>query len=184
MFEDRVAGKSQKYLASQTFTAGYPALDRKNRMGSIRLWLLVFICKFTESYFYLTLSFSDSMWVIVGMKIQGCEGQVLRECPLHGPDCNHADDHVYYGSGAVLFWTPFFGILFGTQFLVLRGHLRWGYRSGLRSSWREIYTQLPKRIYAKILATGDMEAKYKPKVCSIYVYTCVIFRCLYTNYRF
>lgn len=32
--------------------------------------------------------------------------------------------------------------------------------------WKDIYTRLPKRIYAKILATSDMEVKYKPKVCS------------------
>jgi hypothetical protein len=31
--------------------------------------------------------------------------------------------------------------------------------------WKDIYTQLPERIYAKLLATGDMEIKYKPEVC-------------------
>lgn len=30
--------------------------------------------------------------------------------------------------------------------------------------WKDIYTRLPKRIYAKLLATGEMEVKYKPKV--------------------
>jgi 1,3-beta-glucan synthase len=72
MFGDRVRGKSRKYLASQTFAASYPALDRWNRVGSVLLWLLVFGCKFTESYFYLTRSFSYPIQVMVGMKIQGC----------------------------------------------------------------------------------------------------------------
>ena len=30
--------------------------------------------------------------------------------------------------------------------------------------WKEIFTRLPKRIYAKLLATADMEVKYKPRV--------------------
>ena len=72
MFGDRVAGKSRKYLASQTFTASYPALPRQNRIGSIVLWLLVFGCKCVESYWFLTLSFRDPIRVMVGMKIQGC----------------------------------------------------------------------------------------------------------------
>jgi len=72
MFGDRVAGKSRKYLASQTFTASYPSLDKQNRIGSILLWILVFGCKFTESYFFLTMSFGKPIQVMVGMKIQGC----------------------------------------------------------------------------------------------------------------
>ncbi|KAF8531843.1 hypothetical protein JB92DRAFT_3288040 [Gautieria morchelliformis] len=39
---------------------------------SIMLWILIFGCKFTESYFFLTLSFCDPISVMVGMKIQGC----------------------------------------------------------------------------------------------------------------
>ncbi|KAF8532413.1 hypothetical protein JB92DRAFT_2568437, partial [Gautieria morchelliformis] len=39
---------------------------------SIMLWVLIFGCKFTESYFFLTPSFCDPIGVMVGMKIQGC----------------------------------------------------------------------------------------------------------------
>ena len=38
--------------------------------------------------------------------------------------------------------------------------------------WKDIYTRLPKRIYAKILATSDMEVKYKPKVREALLATC------------
>jgi 1,3-beta-glucan synthase len=51
MFGDRVAGKNRKYLASQTFTTSYPTLSLPARTASVCLWLLVFGCKFTESYF-------------------------------------------------------------------------------------------------------------------------------------
>ena len=60
MFGDRVSGKARKYLASQTFTAAYPALGSKARAASVALWVLIFACKFTESYFFLTLSFVRS----------------------------------------------------------------------------------------------------------------------------
>lgn len=70
MFGDRVAGKARKYLANQTFTASYPRLTRGERAMSFTLWLLVFGCKFTESYFFLTLSFENPIRVMVsGPKI-------------------------------------------------------------------------------------------------------------------
>lgn len=72
IFGDRVRGKSRKYLTSQTFTASYPTLDKSKRAGSIALWFLVFACRFVESYFYLTPSFSYPIQVIVSMKIQRC----------------------------------------------------------------------------------------------------------------
>jgi len=34
MFRDRVAGKSRKYLASQTFTASYPSMTMKQQLSS------------------------------------------------------------------------------------------------------------------------------------------------------
>ena len=77
MFDDRVRGESRKYLASQTFTANYPPLDKSKWADSIACWLLVFLCKFVESYFYLTLSFNYLIQVMVGTKIQGCTDQLF-----------------------------------------------------------------------------------------------------------
>lgn len=77
MFGDRVAGKARKYLANQTFTAAYPALTGGPRAASVGLWLLIFACKFVESYFFLTLSFKNPIQVMVGMKVQGCQDKVL-----------------------------------------------------------------------------------------------------------
>ncbi|KAF8215160.1 ubiquitin family-domain-containing protein [Mycena galopus ATCC 62051] len=59
MFGDHVTGKNRKYLASQTFTASYPTLPLPNRITSIMLWVLVFGCKYTELYFYLTQAFCN-----------------------------------------------------------------------------------------------------------------------------
>jgi 1,3-beta-glucan synthase len=40
--------------------------------------------------------------------------------------------------------------------------------------WKDIFTRLPKRIYAKLLATQEMEVKYKPKVLVSQVWNAVI----------
>jgi 1,3-beta-glucan synthase len=72
MFGDRVAGKSRKYLANQTFTASYPKLETSSRVASIMLWVLIFGCKFAESYFFLTLSFKNPIRAMVGMRVQNC----------------------------------------------------------------------------------------------------------------
>lgn len=77
LFGDRVAGKSRKYLANQTFTASYPKLETKARLASIALWILVFGCKLTESYFFLTLSFKNPIVVMVGMRVQVCSDKIF-----------------------------------------------------------------------------------------------------------
>ncbi|CAE6449332.1 unnamed protein product [Rhizoctonia solani] len=77
MFGDRVAGKSCKYLASQTFTASYPSMSRNQCMSSIVLWLLVFGCKSVELYYYLVVSFTNTITAMAHMKIQGCNDRLF-----------------------------------------------------------------------------------------------------------
>ncbi|KAH8833782.1 1,3-beta-glucan synthase [Flagelloscypha sp. PMI_526] len=153
MFGDRVAGKSRKYLASQTFTASYHSLSGKKRFASVSLWILIFSCKFVESYFYLTLSFRDPIRVMVGMKVQGCNDRFFGS----GLCSNHAAFTlaIMYVMDLVLFFLDTFlwYIIWNTV---------------------DIYTRLPKRIYAKLLATTDMEVKYKPKVLVSQIWNAII----------
>jgi 1,3-beta-glucan synthase len=161
MFGDRVAGKSRKYLASQTFTASYPSLDKQNRIGSILLWVLVFGCKFTESYFFLTTSFGKPIQVMVGMKIQGCTDRFFSNALCTNQAAFTLT--IMYIMDLVLFFLDTFlwYIIWNTVFSIARS-----FTLGLSiwTPWKDIYTRLPKRIYAKLLATQDMEVKYKPKV--------------------
>ena len=161
MFGDRVAGKSRKYLASQTFTASYPSLGRKQRLASIALWFLVFGCKFTESYFYLTLSFKNPIRVMVGMKIQGCNDKLFGTALCSNQAAFTLA--IMFIMDLVLFFLDTFlwYVIWNTVFSIGRS-----FALGLSiwTPWKDIYTRLPKRIYAKLLATGDMEIKYKPKV--------------------
>jgi len=161
MFGDRVAGKSRKYLASQTFTASYPPLDKKARTASIMLWVLIFGCKLVESYFFLTLSFRDPIRVMVGMEVQGCQDRIFKNflCSKQAAFTLA----IMYVMDLVLFFLDTFlwYVIWNTVFSIARS-----FALGLSiwTPWKDIFTRLPKRIYAKLLATGDMEVKYKPKV--------------------
>lgn len=161
MFGDRVAGKSRKYLANQTFTASYPSLGFYPRVASFLLWFLIFGCKFTESYFFLTLSFRDPMKVMNGMKVQNCRDKYLGSglC-MNQPAFALA---VMFVMDLTLFFLDTFlwYVIWNTVFSIARS---FAIGMSIWTPWKDIFARLPKRIYAKILATDDMEVKYKPKV--------------------
>jgi 1,3-beta-glucan synthase len=161
MFGDRVAGKARKYMASQTFTASYPSLVRSARTASITLWVLIFGCKFAESYFFLTSSFSSPIAVMARTKVQGCGDRIFGNmlCANQVPFTLA----IMYVMDLVLFFldTYLWYVIWNVVFSVARS-----FSLGLSiwTPWKDIFTRLPKRIYAKLLATGEMEVKYKPKV--------------------
>ncbi|KAF5348770.1 hypothetical protein D9756_009724 [Leucocoprinus leucothites] len=171
MFGDRVAGKSRKYLASQTFTASYPELDKPNRLGSVFLWFLVFGCKFAESYFYLTQSFSGPIAVMTGMKVQGCRDRFFGNALCTNQAAFTLA--IMFIMDLILFFLDTFlwYIIWNTVFSIARS-----FTLGLSiwTPWKDIYTRLPKRIYAKLLATQDMEVKYKPKVLVSQIWNAII----------
>lgn len=171
MFGDRVAGKSRKYMASQTFTASYPDLIRSARLASVAMWLLIFSCKLVESYFFLTSSFSGPISVMVHTKVQNCHDKYFGSalCSNQVP----ITLTIMYFMDLVLFFldTYLWYIIWVVVFSIARS-----FNLGLSiwTPWRDVYTRMPKRIYAKLLATSEMEVKYKPKVG----YT----RCLLSSY--
>ena len=164
MFGDRVAGRSRKYLANQTFTASYPSLTRGSRAASCLLWILIFGCKLTESYFFLTLSFRDPIRVMVGMKVQNCSDKYLGS----GLCVNQAAFTlaVMFVMDLTLFFLDTFlwYVIWNTIFSIARS---FALGMSIWTPWKDIFARLPKRIYAKVLATEDMEVKYKPKVSEL-----------------
>lgn len=161
MFGDRVASKSRKYLASQTFTASYPTLSREARATSILLWILVFGCKFAESYFFLTQSFQYPIQVMVGMKVQSCTTKYIGDGLCRNQVAFTLA--IMYVMDLVLFFLDTFlwYVIWNTVFSIARS-----FALGLSiwTPWNKIYSRLPKRIYSKLLATEDMSGRYKPKV--------------------
>jgi 1,3-beta-glucan synthase len=161
MFGDRVAGKSRKYLASQTFTASYPVLDSQARLGSVFLWCLVFGCKFTESYFFLTLAFRDPIRTMAGMKIQNCHEKLFGSSLCRNQAIFTLT--IMFIMDLVLFFLDTFlwYIIWNTVYSIARSFML---GLSIWTPWRDIFARLPKRIYSKILATSDLEVRYKPKV--------------------
>ncbi|EMD36733.1 glycosyltransferase family 48 protein [Gelatoporia subvermispora B] len=171
MFGDRVAGKSRKYLASQTFTASYPSLKPTARLASLCLWLLIFACKFTESYFFLTLSFRNPIRAMVGMKIENCNDKLFGNALCRNQAAFTLT--IMYLMELVLFFLDTFlwWIIWNTVFSIGRS-----FALGLSiwTPWKDIFTRVPKRIYSKLLATADMETKYKPKVLVSQIWNAII----------
>ncbi|KAH8117447.1 1,3-beta-glucan synthase, partial [Phellopilus nigrolimitatus] len=171
MFGDRVAGKSRKYMASQTFTASYPDLDRKARLASIIMWILIFGCKLSESYFFLTSSFSGPIAVMVNTKVQGCSDKYFGSnlCRNQVP----ITLAIMYFMDLILFFldTYLWYIIWLVVFSIARS-----FNLGLSiwTPWKDVYTRMPKRIYAKLLATAEMEVKYKPKVLVSQIWNAIV----------
>lgn len=161
MFGDRVSGKNRKYLASQTFTAAYPVLEKGPRTASFALWTLIFGCKFTESYFFLTLSFKNPILVMVGMRVQNCTDKIFGSA-LCANQAAFTLALMYLMDLSLFFLDTFLWyVIWNTVFSIAHS-----FALGLSiwTPWTEVYTRLPKRIYAKILSTGELDHKYKPKV--------------------
>ena len=171
MFGDRVAGRQRKYLANQTFTASYAHLNWSHRFFSFLLWALVFGCKLTESYFFLALSLRDPFGVMVRLRVRDCHDRYFgtRLCsyqPAFALAAMMVMDLCLFFLDTFLWY-----VVWSTVF-----NLGWAFSIGLSvwTPWSDIFQRLPKRIYSKLLATADMEVKYKPKVLVSQVWNAII----------
>ncbi|KAH7904567.1 hypothetical protein BJ138DRAFT_898067, partial [Hygrophoropsis aurantiaca] len=105
------------------------------------------------------------------MKIQGCNDKYF------GPNLcmNQAAFTlaIMYIMDLVLFFLDTFlwYIIWNTVFSIARSFML---GLSIWTPWKDIYTRLPKRIYAKLLATRDMEVKYKPKVLVSQIWNAII----------
>jgi 1,3-beta-glucan synthase len=163
---------SRQYVASQTFTASYPRLTGNDTYMSYGLWVLVFAAKFAESYAFLTLSIKDPIRILSTMKISQCAGDKILGSKL----CFYQPQillGLMFFTDLILFFldTYLWYILLNTLFSVARS-----FKLGVSiwTPWRNIFSRLPKRIYSKILATTDMEIKYKPKVLISQIWNAIV----------
>ncbi|CAG8558559.1 9541_t:CDS:2, partial [Ambispora leptoticha] len=147
-------------LPRQTFTASYPPLSSKDRAVSIALWTCVFGCKLIESYFFLSLSFKDPLKAMHGMRVLNC-GDPIAGNML----CSYMPMMaivIMFFMDLVLFFldTYLWYVIWNTIFSVIHA-----FQLGMSiwTPWKYIFSMLPKRIYAKVLATNDTDDKYKPK---------------------
>jgi len=172
LFGSYLTKNSRQYVASQTFTAMWPSLTGNDRAMSYGLWALVFGAKFGASYGYLTLSFRDPIRYLYIMNVSSCLGDAILQKLL----CVH-QPRILLGLMAVTDLIFFFldtylwYVLVNTTFSVARSFY---IGSSILTPWRNIFSRLPKRIYSKILATTDMEIKYKPKVLISQIWNAIV----------
>ncbi|KAF3047491.1 1,3-beta-D-glucan synthase [Didymella heteroderae] len=172
LFGSYLTRNSRKYVASQTFTASYPRLKGNDMWMSYGLWVLVFAAKLAESYFFLTLSIKDPIRILSHMKKPDCLGDAIFGDIL----CKYQPRillGLMYFMDLVLFfldsylWYIIANMLFSVSRSFYLGVSIW-------TPWRNIFSRLPKRIYSKVLATTDMEIKYKPKVLISQIWNAVV----------
>ena len=173
LFGSYLTKKSRRYVASQTFTAAWPRLRGGDMAMSYGIWVLVFGLKFGESYAYLTLPFRDSIRYLHIMNVDSCLGDNM----LFGNDLCKWQPMILLAlmvfTDLILFFldTYLFYVLSNTVFSLARSFYL---GSSIMSPWRNIFSRLPKRIYSKILATTDMEIKYKPKVLISQIWNAIV----------
>ncbi|KAI7655070.1 1,3-beta-glucan synthase component, partial [Hortaea werneckii] len=172
LFGNYLNGKRRQYVASQTFTASWANLSGNDMWMSYGIWVLVFAAKLSESYFFLTLSLRDPIRILSTMNIRHCLGDAIIGDTL----CYKQPIVllvIMYFTDLVLFFldTYLWYVIWNTIFSVARSFYL---GVSIWTPWRNIFSRLPKRVYSKILATTDMEIKYKPKVLISQIWNAIV----------
>jgi len=172
LFGSYLKGKSRQYVASQTFTASWPHLQGNDMWMSYGLWVFVFAAKLGESYAYLTLSFRDPIRILSTMTIQHCVGDAIFGSVLCKLQPQILLGLMFLTDLSLFFLdTYLWYIIWNTVFSVARSFYL---GVSIWTPWRNIFSRLPKRIYSKVLATTDMEIKYKPKVLISQIWNAIV----------
>ncbi|AAS54138.1 AGL353Wp [Eremothecium gossypii ATCC 10895] len=162
----------RRYVSSQTFTASFPKLTGRSKWFSRGLWICVFVAKFLESYFFLTLSLRDPIRVLSILDMSRCRGDRLLRDFL----CRWQPSITLFLmllTDLVLFFldTYLWYIICNCIFSIM---LSFSLGTSILTPWKNIYSRLPKRIYTKILATSEMDIKYKPKILISQVWNAIV----------
>ena len=166
-------GKGRRtYVSSQTFTASFPKLIGRSKWFSVGLWVTVFVSKFTESYFFLTLSLRDPIRVLSTMELSRCAGDALLGRFL----CQYQSKltlllMLLSDLGLFFLDTYLWYIICNCVFSII---LSFSLGTSIFTPWKNIYSRLPKRIYSKILATLDMDVKFRSKFLISQIWNAII----------
>ncbi|KAL3420513.1 1,3-beta-glucan synthase component [Phlyctema vagabunda] len=172
LFGSYMNGNKAKYMASKVFTADFYQLKGNDLWMSIGLWFIVFTPKLAESYLYLTLSFRDSIRTLSIMEIRSCQGDqwigntLCKIQPQFLLGLMFFTDLVFFFLDTYLWY-----IIVNTVFSMARSFYL---GASILTPWRNIFARLPKRVYTKLLATNEMEVKYKPKLLVSQIWNAVV----------
>ncbi|CAG8504077.1 17595_t:CDS:2 [Funneliformis caledonium] len=151
---------SQKYEALHAFTSNYAPLNKKDRAVSIGLWCCVFGFKLVESYFFLSLSFKDPLEAMFKMRVIGCGDKLAGSTicsfvPVLAIVIMFLMDLVLFFLDTYL-WYIIWNTIFSVVYALTHGSSIW-------TPWNNVFAKIPERIYAKILASNNIDVKYHPK---------------------
>lgn len=150
LFGSYLSLKNRHYLPSIYFAANIHKLQGPQRKASISLWSLIFLSKFLESYFFLTLSVRHPIRELSIMKLTNCNIKfVVGKWLCH--------NHVTFVLGLIIFTDLLLFVLDTYLWFIIWSTLFSVYRSlyigfSVWTPWRNIYSRLPKRIFTKIIA--------------------------------
>ncbi|KAK3319796.1 glycosyltransferase family 48 protein [Cercophora scortea] len=172
LFGSYLTKNSRQYVASQTFTASYPRLKGNDMALSFFLWLVVFGAKFGESWVYLALAMRDPIRYLQIMDVSSCLGDKIIGNTLCALQPKITLGLILFTNMIFFFLdTYLWYVLINAVFSIARSFYL---GSSIWTPWRNIFSRLPKRIYSKILATTDMEIKYKPKVLISQIWNAIV----------
>ncbi|EJS44123.1 fks3p [Saccharomyces arboricola H-6] len=164
--------RHRRYISSQTFTASFPKLTGRSKWFSYGLWIFVYLAKYIESYFFLTLSLRDPIRVLSIMDLSRCQGEYLL-----GPTLCRWQAKITLAlmllSDLGLFFldTYLWYIICNCIFSIV---LSFSLGTSILTPWKNVYSRLPKRIYSKILATSEMDVKFKAKILISQVWNAIV----------
>lgn len=140
--------KNSRIIKTEVFTSSFPRLELRNQVYSYLLWAFVFLAKFSESYFFLTLSVRDPVRVLSIMEISRCRGDVLLGTFLCRQQARFTMVLLYI-TDLVLFFldTYLWYVLINCFFSV---GLSFSLGISIFTPWRNIFARLPDRIMTKI----------------------------------
>lgn len=171
LFTPYLNKRNRRYISSQTFTANFTRLSGLDMWMSYLLWVAVFGAKLAESYFFLIKSLIDPIRILSTMEMR-CIGEVWfgnTLCKQQGKivlGLMYLVDFLLFFLDTYMWW-----ILCNCIYSVGRSFYL---GISILTPWRNIFTRLPKRIYSKILATTEMEIKYKPKVLISQIWNAIV----------
>lgn len=158
--------KSDSYVPSKIFTASVHKLQDQAFVSSVGLWSAVFLAKSIESYFFLILSFKDTIRELSIMRIKNCNSDIFFGNFL----CEHQPKivlSIMYFTELILFFldTYLWYIIWNTVFSVCRSFYM---GVSIWTPWRNIFSRLPKRIYSKIIYSQNKGLDPKNTVSQIW----------------
>ncbi|KAI0462772.1 hypothetical protein LJB42_003573 [Komagataella kurtzmanii] len=167
LFGSYMSKGERTYLPSKYFTGSVPKLKGKAELASIGLWVCVFLSKFIETYFFLTLSIRDSVRELSTLEINTCIGEtyfgdlLCKRQPLILLVLLFSTDLILF-----LLDTYLWFIIWNTLFSVC---ISFSIGISILTPWRNIFSRLPKRIYSKIINdNGSTSMKSKQLVSQLW----------------